>query len=160
MPPNRRWCGGSAVFARRKEDSLLEDWREELQPAIRGGRHFLEQYGRFMDEGDRIELQEALEQGDKALVDNNEESGSQAAKLISNKVYGSGTASLLLLAEQALSEASARDAQGPGTGRRQAPRSARQWEQVGDGEDRHGDPTDSAPHLREPQQAPGHRWSH
>ncbi len=88
------------------KESLMEDWREELQPALRAGKHFLSTYGEYMEEADRTELEEAMAQGDRALEAGNQVEGQRATLLLRNKIFGSGTASQLFIAERAMGAAS------------------------------------------------------
>jgi len=92
----------------RPEDSenLMEDWREELQPALRAGKQFLGTYGDYMEETDRTDLKEAMAQGDRALESGNQVEGKRATLLLHNKILGSGTASQLFIAERAMQAAS------------------------------------------------------
>lgn len=82
--------------------SLVDDWREELQPSIRAATHFLDTYGAYMTPDDTQELSEALKDGETALKDSNASVGVKAAMMLRNKVFGSGTASLLFIAERAM----------------------------------------------------------
>jgi molecular chaperone DnaK len=85
-----------------KAGSIVDDWREELQPRIRAAEHFLETYGDYMDVEDRQELTEAVVQGGDALARSDEEKGNRATLLLGHKIMGSGTASLLFIAESAM----------------------------------------------------------
>ncbi len=87
-------------------ENLMEDWREELQPALRAGKHFLGTYGDYMEEADQIELKEAMAQGERALENANQVEGKRATLLLHNKILGSGTASQLFIAERAMQAAS------------------------------------------------------
>ena len=89
--------------------TLLEDWREELVPSIRAGRHFLEIFGEYMEASDRQELQDAIERGDQALDANDQNGGSRAMHVLHHKLVSSGVASQLFLAERAMSGASRED---------------------------------------------------
>jgi hypothetical protein len=80
----------------------VEDWREALVPAVRGGRHFLLTFGEFMDEKDRSELEEALARAEKALERDDQVEGGQLTHLLTNKILSSGVASQLFLAELAM----------------------------------------------------------
>ncbi|MFO0953299.1 MAG: Hsp70 family protein [Isosphaeraceae bacterium] len=81
---------------------LKDDWREDLQPAIRTAQHFLEVYGPYMDREDRAELEENLARGEGALNEADQASGSRATLVLRNKIFGSGLASQLFLAESAM----------------------------------------------------------
>jgi len=83
-------------------ENLMDDWREELQPAMKAARHFLDTYAEYMAPEDRSELQDAMKQGDAALRENNQVSGQLAINVLRNKILGSGTASLLFIAERAM----------------------------------------------------------
>lgn len=97
---------GGAILQKKEDESLKEDWREELQPAMRAGKHFLETYGDYMTGEDRTELGQAIAQGEKALGDNNQVEGRRALTVLQNKILGSGTASQLFMAERAMQAAS------------------------------------------------------
>jgi molecular chaperone DnaK (HSP70) len=85
--------------------NLLDDWREDLQPSVRAGKQFLQTYGKFMDETDLAELQEQIEQGERALEGDNQVEGRRAAQSLQNKIFGCGTASQLFIAERAMQDA-------------------------------------------------------
>jgi len=85
--------------------SLKDDWREDLQPSVRAGRHFRETYGDYMSAEDKRELGEAIEQGEQALEEDDRAAGEQAVLLLRNKIMGSGTASQIFIAERAMQDA-------------------------------------------------------
>jgi hypothetical protein len=82
--------------------TLVDDWREELQPSVRAGRHFLGTYGAYMDEADRKEIEEGIAEGEAALRSDNQPAGRQASLVLRNKILGSGTASLMFIADRAM----------------------------------------------------------
>jgi molecular chaperone DnaK (HSP70) len=92
-----------------RQPTLVEDWREDLDPAIRLAKHFQEIYGEFMEENDRQELREGIQRGEEALERGRQHEGTQAMHLLHNKLVGSGVARQLFWAERAMSGASAED---------------------------------------------------
>ncbi len=90
--------------------SLLDDWREDLQPSVRAGRQFMETYGDFMQEADRAELEELIKQGEQALEGDNQVEGRRATQTLQNKIFGCGTASQLFIADRAMQDAPPREA--------------------------------------------------
>ncbi len=87
-------------------ESLVDDWREELQPAFQTGQQFLDIYGSDMTQEDRAEVEEAIRQAEQALANDDQTGGTQATLLLQNKIMGSGTASLLFITERAMHGAS------------------------------------------------------
>ena len=85
--------------------NLLDDWREDLQPAVRAGKQFLQTYGAYMEKADHDELQEHIEHGERALESDNQVEGRRAAMTLQNKIFGCGTASQLFIAERAMTDA-------------------------------------------------------
>jgi len=92
------------------EKKLADDWREDLQPAIRAAKHFLDNYGGYMDATDRAETEAAASEAEKALERNDETNGERLKLLLQNKMWSSGTASQLFIAERVIEGASASDA--------------------------------------------------
>jgi len=82
--------------------NLVDDWREELQPSLKAASHFLETYGEYMTPEDRQETQDAMKKGEEALRQRDPVAGQQAILELRSKVLGSGTASLLFIAERAM----------------------------------------------------------
>ena len=85
-----------------QNETMVDDWREDLQPSIKAAKHFDETYGEYMSAEDRRELQDAMKQGHEALRQNNQITGQQAMLVLRNTLLGSGTASLLFIAERAM----------------------------------------------------------
>jgi molecular chaperone DnaK len=85
-----------------KKQTLADDWREELQSSLRPAKHFLETYGNYLAEEDREDIVTAIRDGEEALRQNNEALGQPAVLMLRNKILGSGTASLLFIAERAM----------------------------------------------------------
>ncbi|MCP3961112.1 MAG: Hsp70 family protein [bacterium] len=87
------------------QQTLMDDWREDLAPSIRAGTHFQQTYGEYMSETDRAELAEAIQDGQKALDGNLRAAGEQATLVLRNKILGSGIASQMFVAERAMHDA-------------------------------------------------------
>jgi len=84
------------------QKNLVDDWREELQPSLKAAKHFLDTYRDYMTPEDRREITDAVESGDEALRQNDERAGQMATNVLRSKVLGSGTASLLFMAERTM----------------------------------------------------------
>ncbi|HYK01200.1 MAG TPA: Hsp70 family protein [Thermoanaerobaculia bacterium] len=82
--------------------NLVDDWREDLQPSLKAASHFVDTYGDYMTPEDRQEVTDAMRQGQEALEQGNESEGQMATLVLRNKVLGSGTASLLFIAERTM----------------------------------------------------------
>jgi molecular chaperone DnaK len=85
-----------------QKQNLIDDWQEELQPSIRAAKFFVETYGEYASHEDRQEAEEAIIQGEEALRQGNAAKGQSATLVLRNKILGSGTASLLFVAERAM----------------------------------------------------------
>jgi molecular chaperone DnaK (HSP70) len=94
-----------------KRSTLADDWREELQSSLRPARQFLETYSGYLAEDDREDLESAVRDGEDALKQNNQALGQPAVLMLRNKIFGSGTASVLFLAERAMHGLSAERSQ-------------------------------------------------
>jgi molecular chaperone DnaK len=90
--------------------NLLDDWREDLQPAVRLGKRFVETFGAFMHEIDQSELEELIKQGEDALEGDNQVEGRRATLALQNKIFSCGTASQLFIAERAMQDAPPKEA--------------------------------------------------
>jgi molecular chaperone DnaK len=95
----------------KNKQELVDDWREELQPALRTARHFLDRYGIYMEPADRQEVEEACVEGDKALEGSDENNGRLRSKQLHNKLMACGTASQLFIAERVMEGAAPEYAQ-------------------------------------------------
>ena len=95
---------------RREAPSKLigDDWREEVDPALRVAKVFLHGYRVYLEQEDIDDLAEAIKTAEQALLDEDEKSGRRAMLVLDNKVMGSGVGSLLFLAESAARSAAAR----------------------------------------------------
>lgn len=91
--------------------TLLEDWREELQPAMNTAQEFYTKYHAYMEPADLAELKQAMEQGARALSGTKELEGKQATSLLHNKILSSGIASLLFMAEKVMPGAGPKETQ-------------------------------------------------
>ncbi len=89
-----------------EKETLMDDWREDLQPTTRAAQQFLENYGEFMADEDCAEIEDALTNGKKSLEDDDEPAGKGWALILQNKIFSSGTASQLFMAERAMQGAS------------------------------------------------------
>jgi hypothetical protein len=90
------------VQAPGQSQNLVDDWREDLQPSIKAAKVFLETYGEYMEGDDRKDVFEAMTSGEEALRQGNQSVGQKATLLLRSKILGSGTASLLFIAERSM----------------------------------------------------------
>jgi molecular chaperone DnaK (HSP70) len=82
--------------------TLVGDWREELAPCVRAGKHFQDIYGEYMEPNDQRELRAAVEAAEQALAANDRARGDRAMRTLHHKLFGSGVASQLFMADHAL----------------------------------------------------------
>ena len=90
--------------------NLSEDWPEDLSHIVKVGKMFRQGYGEYMTDDDRKDLETAIAAAEQALKTRDETEGKRQQLAIDNKLWGSGLASLMYIAESAMQRANARQA--------------------------------------------------
>ena len=93
------------IHQENSKDNLMDDWKDDLQPVLRAGQHFLETYGEFMTVEERVELDDELKQAHAAFDGNDMEAGRHLSDVLHTRMIQSGTASQLFIAERVLNSA-------------------------------------------------------